>query len=198
MGCENGCYEAIIECCNSIVVKASFPPNYGLYWVVNKIGSNKIHQRLTQTNSQGDLIIDKAALPLGYLVTGNQIKIQIKDGANYLQPITFVFGGKNYNCTIAQLSDINKQIGDNSGVNVIQFTEAIVPGNGGGSNDSIVVPFVNQTSITYNHNLGRIVDVTIYDLSGNIVIATVTEDTVNHNFITVSFTSSTSGRILID
>jgi hypothetical protein len=198
MSCVNGCFEANISCCNNIVVRASFPPNYLFYWVIQKVGQNNIYQKLTTTNSEGDLLINKADLPLGFLAKGEALKIQIKDGADYLQPITFVYGGTNYNCTIATLSSINKAVGDNSEVNVIQFKESVVPQNSNTTNDSIVVPFANQTAITYNHNLGRSVDVTIYDLSGNIIIATVTEDTVNHNFITVIFTSPTSGRLLID
>jgi hypothetical protein len=181
------------------VVKAALPANYGIYWVIQKVGSSNIYQKLTQTNAQGDLLINKSDLPSGFLEKGSNIKIQLKNGSNYLQPITFVFGSKNYSCALAKLSNFKKDVGDTSGVNVIQFTDAVIPQNNSStSNDSIVVPFVNQTSITYNHNLGRVVDVTIYDLSGNLIIATVTEDTVNHNFITVSFTSSTSGRLLID
>lgn len=197
MSCENSCYEAIIEGCNNIIVRAGFPPNFPLYWVMQKATSSNIIQRVTTTNSEGDLLIPKADLPAGYLVKGNQYKIRVKNGTDYLQPVTFVFGGDQYTCIMAELLNINRDDSDDSEVNVIEFKQAIVPGGSTGFDPSIVYPFVNQISFTYNHNLGRIVDVTIYNLAGEILIATIEDDLVNHNFITITFTSPTSGRLLI-
>jgi len=164
---------------------------------MQKATSSNIIQRVTTTNSEGDLLIPKADLPAGYLVKGNQYKIRVKNGTDYLQPVTFVFGGDQYTCIMAELLNINRDVSDDSEVNVIEFKQAIVPGGSTGFDPSIVYPFVNQISFTYNHNLGRIVDVTIYNLAGEILIATIEDDLVNHNFITITFTSPTSGRLLI-
>jgi hypothetical protein len=197
MSCETGCFEAEIESCNDIVVRAGFPANFPLYWLLQRAFSHNIHQCITLTNSDGDLIIPKADLPAGLLIKGGQYKIRIKNGNDYLQPVTFLFGGTQYSCIMAELNSVNRDESDNSETNVIQFKESIIPGDAPSAPNSIVYPFANETEFTYNHNLGRIVDVSIYNLAGNPLIATVTDDTVNHNYITVSFTSATSGRLLI-
>ncbi len=197
MICEPACYESTIETCNNIIVRAGFPGNFPLYWIISKASSPNLYQRLVTTNAQGDLAILKSDLPAGFLVKGNDYKIILKNGTDYLQPVTFVFGGTQYSCIMADLVNINRDTSDNSDVNVIEFKQAIVPGGSPAADTSIVYPFVNQTSFTYNHNLGRVVDVSIYNLAGEILLATVTDDTVNHNFIIVTFTSPTSGRLLI-
>jgi len=197
MDCSNGCYEAIIESCNNIIVRAVFPPNFPLYWVLSKEGRQNIYQRLVSTDGNGDLTILKADLPAGFLITGNHYKIRVKNGADYLQPVTFVFGGKQYTCITTELMNIGRDETDTSEVNVIQFEEAILPDSFNGGVNAIVYPFVDEVSFTYIHNLGRIVNATIYDLSGQLIQATITDDIIDHNFITVTFTSPTSGRLLI-
>jgi hypothetical protein len=191
----SACFESIVSDCGDIVVRAGFPANYGLYWLVKKAGSNNIHQRLTTTNVNGDLVIFKSELPVGFMLTGRLFELQVKQGNDYLQPITFVFGGKQYTCIQASVNSFNSDEGDNSDVNVIQFKESVLPGSPSGSGNSIVHPFVNQTSITYNHNLGRIVDVSIFNLAGENIIATI--DNSNLNYVIVTFTSPTTGRLLI-
>ncbi len=198
MSCEKACYEAIIESCNNIVVRAGFPASFPLYWVVSKTNSNNLYQRLTTTNIDGDLVIPKADLPSGFLLQNNFYKILVKNGNDYLQPVTFVFGTSQYNCIISQLVKINRTNDDLSEVNVIEFKEPALAGSPASSDNSICFTFTNQTTFTYNHNLGRPVDVTLYNLAGEIILATVTDDTVNHNFVIVTFTSPTTGRMLID
>jgi hypothetical protein len=180
------------------VVRAGFPANFPLYWVVSKANSNNLYQRLTTTNVDGDLIIPKADLPAGFLLPNNFYKILVKNGNDYLQPVTFIFGSDQYNCIVSKLVKINRTANDNSAVNVIEFKEPAIAGTPAGGNNSIWTTFNNQTSFTYNHNLGRPVDVTLYNLAGELILATVTDDTVNHNFVTVTFTSPTTGRMLID
>jgi len=197
MDCSKGCFEAIIESCNDIVVRAVFPPNFPLYWIISKEGRPNIYQRLTNTDGNGDLTILKDALPAGFLITGNHYKIRVKNGADYLQPVTFVFGGEQYTCITTELMNIGRDESDTSEVNVIQFEEAIIPDAMNGGVNAIVYAFANEVSFTYTHNLGRIVSATIYDLAGELIAATITDDVVDHNFITVTFTSPTSGRLLI-
>lgn len=189
------CFEAIISSCDNIVVKAGFPANYGLYWVLKKAGSNNVYQKMVTTNADGDLVISKADLPAGMLIPGRILELQVKDGADYLIPIVFVFGSKQYTCVQISLNNFTRDEGDNSGVNVVEFNEAIIPGSPADSGNVIVYPFVNQTSFTYNHNLGRIVDASLWTLSGEEIIATI--DNSNLNYIVVTFTSSTTGRLII-
>lgn len=197
MSCENACYEAVIESCNNIVVRAGFPANFPLYWIIAKAWSNNKYQRLTTTNIDGDLLIPKADLPAGYLIKGNDYKIQVKSGNDYLQPVTFLFGGSQYNCINAELVSFDRDTNDNSEVNVIEFKESVIAGMSPASPNSIVYPFADETSFTYTHDLGRIVDVTVYNLAGELLYPTVTEDTVNHNYVTITFGSPTTGRLLI-
>jgi hypothetical protein len=191
----SACFESIISSCDNIVVKAGFPANYGLYWVIKKAGSNNIHQKLVTTNVNGELVINKADLPAGFLIPGRIIELQVKDGADYLIPIVFVFGSKQFTCVQVSFNNYTRDEGDNSGVNVVQFSEAIIPGAPASSGNTVVYPFVNQTTFTYNHNLGRIVDASLWSLSGEEIIATI--DNSNINYVIVTFTSPTTGRLLI-
>jgi len=197
MSCESACFESTIESCNDIIIRANFPAAFPLYWLINKAGQPNIKQRLTTTNGDGDLTIPKADLPIGFLLPGNDYQIQVKNGADYLQPVTFLFGATQYSCIMANLANFDRELDDESEINVIQFTEALVPDVVPDGAVNLVVPFVNQTSVTVNHNLGREVDVNIYDLSGNLIIATITDDVVNHNYVIITFSSPTTGRILI-
>lgn len=197
MSCEKACFEAVIESCNDIIVRANFPANFPLFWLMSKPGSANIYQRRTNTNGSRELVIPKASLPAGFLIKGGFYNILVKNGDDYLQPVTFVFGTKQYTCIIAQLVNFNREEEDDSEVNVIEFKEAIVPDESPAPSGSIVVPFTNETSFTYTHNLGVSVDVTVWSLAGELLSPTVTEDTVNHDFITVTFGSATSGRLLI-
>ncbi len=197
MSCKKGCYEAVLQSCSNIIVRAAFPTNYPIYWIIQKFGSNNIYQHLSLTNSNGELLINKSDLPDGYLVSNSYYKIQLRNGNDYLQPVTFVFGGQQFNCIQAKLVNITRNSSDNSEVNVIEFKQSLIAASMNGNANSIVYPFANQTTFTYTHNLGRIVSVTFYNLAGEIMTANVTDDTVNHNFITVSFTSPSSGRLLI-
>lgn len=193
MACK-GCFEAVINECENIIIKANLPANYPLYWIVKKSGATNMYQRLVQTNGSGDVVIPKADLPDGFLIKGKTLEITLKNGNDYLQPVVFVFGTNQYSCVMAHLHSIDRLENDNSGVNVIQFKEAIVPEQPSG-NSAIVVPFSNTTTVSYTHNLNRIVGVDIYDLAGRPLEGSI--DVSNPNVLIVTFTSNTSGRVLI-
>src|SRR5436190_294819 len=127
MSCSSGCYEATIESCNDIIIRAGFTPDSPLYWLIQKVGSNNIHQRLTIANGEGDLPIPKSDLPDGYLIKGAYYKIQIRNGSEYLQPVSLTFGETQYSCILLSLNSFDRADDDESGVNIIQFTGAIIP-----------------------------------------------------------------------
>lgn len=195
MSCATGCYQSTTSCCENILVRAAFPPLYPLYWVIQKPGQPNIYQALTETNAEGDLLIDKTKLPAGFLTPGTIFNLKIKNGANYLQPVVMVFDGVQYGCVTNELLNIERNDEEMSEVNVIQFTEAIVPEGGGTGPVSLVIPFVNQTSVSYAHNLNRPVDVTAYNLAGELLNGSV--DVSNPNVVTVTFSPAQSGRLLI-
>lgn len=119
MSCEKACYEANIETCNDIVVKAGLTASTPYYWIINKTSSSNIIQRLTATNADGDLTIPRADLPAGYLIKGNHYNIQVRDGSNYLQKVPLVFGAEEYQCVVAEMVSIDREESDNSKMNVI-------------------------------------------------------------------------------
>lgn len=127
MSCANGCFEAQLNGCDDIIVRAAFTPLFPLYWQVTKVGSSKVYQRLTQTNADGDLVIAKDDLPDGFLIPGRQFNIKIRDGNNFHQPILFVFGDTEYGCIVAEVMNYKVEEGDNSEVNVIQLTDGVTP-----------------------------------------------------------------------
>lgn len=121
MSCEKACYEATIETCNDIVVKAGLTASTPFYWIIRKASSSNIIQRLTATNADGDLTIAKADLPAGYLIKGNHYKIEVRNGSNYLQKVPLTFGAEEYQCVIAQLVGIDRESDDGSQLNVIEY-----------------------------------------------------------------------------
>lgn len=58
--------------------------------------------------------------------------------------------------------------------------------------------FTNQFTITCNHNKGRHVEVTIYNLAGEEIEGEVLENTSTFNQIIVSFNQAQSGVIVVD
>lgn len=127
MSCENACYEAVIESCNDIIIRAGFAGVQPLYWLIKRPGSNNLYQRLTTTNVEGDLVIPIDDLPAGFLIPGGYYNIQVRNGDNYLQAVTFDFGGTEYDCIQAQLITINRDEEDESEVNVIEFNSSFIP-----------------------------------------------------------------------
>jgi hypothetical protein len=127
LGCENACYESIIESCEDITVKAGFSANTNYYWILSKSSSSNIYQRLVTSNGSGDIIILKSDLPPGFLVKGNSYLLKIRLGSNYLQPVLFTFGSKTYGCVLISLVDIVRAEDDDSEVNVIKYLEPVTP-----------------------------------------------------------------------
>jgi hypothetical protein len=167
MSCENGCYEAVISGCNDIIIRAGFTPNYPLYWIVKKSNSNNIYQKLTQTNTEGELVIDIDNLPSGYLTSKSFLKIKVRDGSNYLQPILFQFGGTNYSGIMAELVNVKRPDSDSSDINVIQFTTATLPANTG-------ITFQADADFTINLKAGETLEYISLDNSStmNIIVST--------------------------
>lgn len=133
MSCPAGCFNAVIQSCNDIVIRAGFPPNYYLYWIVSKHGSSKRYQRLVQTGNNGDLTISKTVFPAGFFVNGKIIEIEVRNGSDYLQPVILVFDEIEYSCVMAYMKSIDMHEDDESPVNVIQSSvaaEVVGPGTG--------------------------------------------------------------------
>lgn len=142
MSCAKGCFQAQVQACTSITIRAGFPPNYSLYWCVQKIGKPKIYQKLTSTENNGDLVISADEFPDGYLFPGCQLRIQIRQGNNFLQPILMVFDDVEYECIMAELIDL---VTTDDLQNVITGQTAELP-DGPGS--PYLIPITNEDFLT--------------------------------------------------
>lgn len=120
MACTS-CFEAQISCCNDIVIKAGHTPGASLYWIVRKANSNITYQGKLEADLDGQLTILKSQLPVGYLIKGENLRIELRDGNDYLIKVIFLFNGQPYDCVLAKLVNVNKAVGDESPTNVIQF-----------------------------------------------------------------------------
>lgn len=117
MSCDQKCFHAIVSECRDIII-TGFPPNYPLYFTVQKSGKLSIHSRQTSSDNTGQLTIQKANLPTGYLVRGDRLLIDVRSTENFNQRLFFTFGEKQYECIQAEL--VNFETGDDTyPVNVI-------------------------------------------------------------------------------
>jgi hypothetical protein len=156
MSCEAACFEYQVTSCDDIIVRAGFPPNYDLYWIVRKTGSSNKYQVKKATENNGDLIIEKSLLPDGFFVKGRQFSIEIRNGADYMEMVAFIFGGVQYTCIQAEIVSINTQESDDSPVNVIQtLIDPITPS---GPGTDYLIPL---TSDDFNDSVAN--DGTQYD-----------------------------------
>ncbi len=200
MYCENcyKCYEVQIpECPSQILVNAGLEANKIYYVTITDKFGEQYKQQCTSDNN-GSILLLISGLPSGSLnrYSGNW-KIEVRKVLANCEPelLQFCCDGvvKTFSCIIASffqssLGSLPTDIG-------CLCNDPITPAHPS-TDDSIEVPFSEQETITYTHNLGRYVDVTIYDTDGIQIYGQVIQDSLNQ--ITVNFNQSLSGTILID
>jgi hypothetical protein len=197
MSCKDALIVNIACCGEQIILRAGLAPNTSYYWTIKSERTYHLYQKNVTSNNFGDLIIALADLPDGLIHQyAGLFELKIKEGANYLNTVKMLLLGEEMESVFFKCVPINNPVALNSTISTVAILQN--PNNSTPYNDSIIYNFTNQTTYTYNHNLSKPVDVTIYDLLGNIVLATVTQDIVNYNYVTITFTSPTSGLILID
>lgn len=96
--------------------------------------------------------------------------------------------------TITAIEPVTLRVNDASQIEV-HVAGIIRETSGTSSFVPIQVTFTSTASITYNHNLGRKVDVTIFDSVGKVMTADV--DCSNPNQTIINFVSPRSGSLLI-
>lgn len=178
-------YKATVSQCDDIKIIAALPPSFDLYVLIRKSGSTQLHQKLLTTDVNGVLTIAKAGLPAGFLITGRIFEIELRLGSDYLQKVMFVFGTKQYQTIIVELLNVSKAEDDESAIDTIQEVTTA----------SFAVPFVNDASISYNHNFNRAAAVTVFSLSGEAIAATI--DNTDLNTVAVTLSSPATGRLII-
>lgn len=154
-------------------------------------------QRKVTTDGDGFFTIDATTLPAGLFAAYRAaFELQLRNGNDYIQPVTFIFGDTQYSCVFLKFINVDYVDGDGSELNVIEFKTPFVPDdNSTPSGSPIIVSFVNQTTVVYQHNLGRFVSVHAFELNGNEIDADV--DNTDTNTVTVSFNTPYTGRLLI-
>lgn len=191
------CYEVeLAQCPEQIILKANLPAEYDLFWIVKDSLGNK-WQRKATTNAQGFLIIETDQLPPGlFMHYRAAFELQLRNGSSYSQPVTFLFADEQFTCVFMKFININWEEGDGSEMNVIDFKTPFVPGdNEVPAGAPIIVTFTNQTTVSYQHNLGRFVSVHAFELNGNEIDVEV--DNTDTNNVTVSMNTHYTGRLLI-
>jgi len=128
MACKKECFEATVNVCSDITIRAGFLANYPFYYILLLRNNHRI-QRSATTNLEGELVIDQDDLPPGLFAIEQVVGIELRDGNNYLQKIFFQFGGEIYGCILADIQRINVAPGDTSELNVIQFVDSNTPEN---------------------------------------------------------------------
>lgn len=148
---------------------------------ISAIG-RRAHYVLNRQNFEGDLYIDNS------YIQNNCIGFNI-GGLCIMAPIT-----TQNNCTSSAFGQVIYDINTN---NFMYYNGSvwITLGNINNNNNIKLFTFTNSDTVTCTHNLGRIVNVSIYDMSGNEIDGTIVLTSLN--ITTITFTKQLSGKIII-
>lgn len=121
MSCPS-CYEAVINKCSDIIVKAGLPPSTEFYVLLSKPGKTTIYERDFTTDAEGVLIVSIDGFPAGYFTQyGGPVQMQLKKKADYsLQNFSFGEPPVQYDCVLISLRSIDTEEGATSPVSTIQ------------------------------------------------------------------------------
>ena len=118
MSCENACYEADVNGCSDITLKAGLAANSDFYAIVTKTSSSNVHQRQLTTDAEGTLVLPKDSFPDG-LFSNGFFNLKIRDTSTYtLQPL--VFNSLSYNCVLFKIVNTDIETDDESPISTIQ------------------------------------------------------------------------------
>lgn len=117
MGCENSCYEAQVNGCDNITLKAGLTPDTSYFVQVFKNNNSAVYQREFTTNAEGLLQLSKASFPPGYFTPGF-FTLTVKTAAYLLKPMTF--NEVEYDCVLFQVISTDVEEGDTSPISTIQ------------------------------------------------------------------------------
>lgn len=102
MGCENGCLELSVRCCESPVIHLGLTANANFSVQVNRPGSNRWYVLNRTTDNTGSITLDKTKFPDGFFATGYlRGELIDEDGA----AIPFIVAGVEYRCFLLELID---------------------------------------------------------------------------------------------
>jgi hypothetical protein len=118
MSCESACYEAQVNGCGNIILKAGLAASTAYYVQINKGNNSNVYQRQVVTDVDGVLTIIKADFPAGYFAPG-YFNLKLRLANTYiLQPM--VFNAISYNCVLIQVINTDIETDDLSPISTIQ------------------------------------------------------------------------------
>jgi len=118
MSCENACYEAIVNGCSDITLKAGLAATTAYYVQINKASNSNVHQRQITAESDGSLIIQKASFPAGFFTPGNY-KLSVRLASNFTKQ-ALIFNTISFNCVLFKIVNTDIETDDTSPISVIQ------------------------------------------------------------------------------
>ena len=108
MSCSPACNELQIKCCESPTISVGLTAGDTFMAVLSRPGSKKTYKREAIIDATGSFTIDKDDLPDGFFGYG-YINVELrKDAPEFvnIQPMTF--NGKEFDCVILEIADIDE------------------------------------------------------------------------------------------
>jgi hypothetical protein len=102
MGCENGCLELSVRCCESPVIQLGLQAGIAFSAHINKPGRSRGYVLNGTTSNTGTITLDKTKFPNGFFATG-YLKGELLDTNNAALP--FTVNGTEYKCFLLELVD---------------------------------------------------------------------------------------------
>jgi len=103
MGCENGCLELSVRCCESLEIQLGLSANVDFLIQINRPGSSRWYVLSGTTDGTGAILIDKTKFPDGFFATGYLKGELIDEDRN---PLPFIVDGVQYECFLLEFVDL--------------------------------------------------------------------------------------------
>lgn len=118
MSCENACYEAQVNGCSDITLKAGLAASTDYFVIINKIGGANSYQKQISTDVDGFLIIDISDFPAGYFTAG-YFNLKLRLATTYA-PQPMVFNSISFDCVLIHIVKTDVAVDDTSPISTIQ------------------------------------------------------------------------------
>lgn len=200
MSCYSVYIASLPECPEEIEVRAHLTPTIQYTWTLvdRRFGTRYIGQ--ATADAQGSITIPTDGVPFpsglfnryagAFELSVKQDPLQCGNSA-----MTLCVDELTSAVYANVLVTFHESIGENAEAAVVGCDCGMTPPEEP-ENASLIFTFENTAIITITHNLGRYVQATIYDQSGNLIVGQITA--INLNQIQIVLSQSLSGTVVID
>jgi hypothetical protein len=193
-------YNAPLPACSSeILVRAHLTAETEYTWTVRdlRFGTHYIGQ--VETDTEGSFTLDTSAVPFPpalFNAAAGQFELTVKRDAGQCgaSPMTLCVDSLTSEMYYAVLLSFYTAVGDIAAV--VGCDCGMTPPEDPDDNAALVFEFTNTSSITITHNLGRVVQASVYDSLGNLIQASIVS--TNLNEIQIVLSQALSGTVVID